>query len=72
MQSAQPGDVLVVDNAGRRNEGWERERRQAAEIKGRRSLREQLDFARYLEKRVVDPSYTFRKHLRKLSGASDE
>jgi len=51
---------------------WERERRQAEAIKSGRSLRKQLDFARYLEKRATDPSYTFREHLRKMSGAIEE
>ena len=54
------------------HEIWERERRQAEAIKNGRSLREQLDFARYLEKRAVDSSYTFREHLRKISGAIEE
>src|SRR5215469_9185087 len=51
---------------------WKRERRQAEAIKSGRSLREQLEFARYLEKRASDPSYTFREHLRKMSGAIEE
>ncbi len=50
----------------------ERERRQAKAIQAGRSLREQLDFARYLEKRNADPGYTFRKHLRQMSGAIEE
>ena len=54
------------------HEIWERERRQTEAIKNGRSLREQLDFARYLEKRVADPNYTFREHLRKISGAIEE
>ena len=54
------------------HEIWERERRQAEAIKSGRSLREQLDFARYLEKRAADPGYTFREHLRKISGAIEE
>jgi regulator of RNase E activity RraA len=54
------------------HEIWERERRQAEAIKSGHSLREQLDFARYLEKRGVDPSYAFREHLRKISGAIEE
>src|SRR5437868_11241411 len=51
---------------------WQRERRQAEAIKAGRSLREQLEFARYLEKRAADSSYTFREHLRKISGAIEE
>jgi 4-hydroxy-4-methyl-2-oxoglutarate aldolase len=51
---------------------WQRERRLAEAIKSGRSLREQLEFARYLEKRAADPSYTFREHLRKISGAIEE
>ena len=54
------------------HEIWQRERRQAEEIKSGRSLREQLNFARYLEKRAADPSYTFRQHLRSISGAIEE
>lgn len=50
----------------------ERERRQAEVIRTRRSLREQLDLAGYLEKRGADPSYTFREHLREMSGAIEE
>src|SRR5262249_25214901 len=51
---------------------WERERRQAEAIKSGRSLREQLEFGRYLEKRASDPSYSFRAHLRGISGAIEE
>jgi hypothetical protein len=54
------------------HEIWQRERRQAEAIKRGHSLREQLDFAQYLERRAADPSYTFRKHLRKISGAIEE
>jgi 4-hydroxy-4-methyl-2-oxoglutarate aldolase len=54
------------------HEIWQRERRQAEAIKSGRSLREQLEFARYLEKRTTDPSYTFREHLRKISGEIEE
>ena len=51
---------------------WQRERRQAKAIKGGRSLREQLEFEQYMEKRAADPSYSFREHLRKTSGAIEE
>jgi 4-hydroxy-4-methyl-2-oxoglutarate aldolase len=54
------------------HEIWQRERRQAEAIKSGRSLREQLEFARYLEKRAADSSYTFREHLRRISGAIEE
>jgi 4-hydroxy-4-methyl-2-oxoglutarate aldolase len=51
---------------------WQRERRQAETIKTGRSLCDQLEFAQYMEKRAADPSYTFREHLRKISGAIEE
>jgi 4-hydroxy-4-methyl-2-oxoglutarate aldolase len=51
---------------------WQRERGQAEEIKSGRSLREQLDFVQYLEKRAANPSYTFREHLGRISGAIEE
>jgi regulator of RNase E activity RraA len=50
----------------------QRERRQAEAIKQGHSLREQLQFAQYLEKQAADPSHTFREHLRKISGAIEE
>lgn len=48
------------------------ESRQAAEIRGGRSLREQVSFAQYLEKRAADPALTFRQHLRAVRGAIEE
>jgi len=54
------------------HEIWQRERHQAEAIKSGHSLREQLEFARYLEKRATDPSYTFREHLQEISGAIEE
>lgn len=48
------------------------ERRQAEAIRAGRMLREQLEFREYLEKRTVDPSWTFRSHLRTLGGAVEE
>jgi len=82
----EPGDVVFADDDGClfvateimddllrvAHEIWQRERRQAEAIKRGHSLREQLDFAQYLERRAADPSYTFRKHLRKISGAIEE
>jgi len=82
----EPDDVVFADDDGCLFTGaeradellrvareiWQRERRQAEEIKSGRSLREQLQFARYLQKRATDPSYTFREHLRKISGAIEE
>ena len=49
-----------------------RERSQAKAIKNGHSLHEQLEFARYLEKRATDTSYTFREHLRNKKGAIEE
>ena len=54
------------------HEIWQRERRQADAIKSGRSLREQLKFTEYMEKRVADPNYTFREHLRGITGAIEE
>ena len=81
-----PGDAVFADDDGClfvgseraeellsvAREIWQRERRQAEAIRGGRSLRGQLKFASYLEKRATNPSYTFREHLRDISGSIEE
>ena len=48
------------------------ERRQAALVRKGQTLRQQLQFSKYMERRHTDPSYTFRKHLRGIGGAVEE
>lgn len=81
-----PGDAVFADDDGClfvdagnveelisvAREIWQRERRQAEAIRSGRSLRDQLKFASYLEKRAANPSYTFREHLREISGSIEE
>lgn len=61
------GEVLATAHAI-----WRKERQQAAGIRGGVRLRDQLAFDGYLASRASDPSYTFRKHLRRLGGAIEE
>jgi regulator of RNase E activity RraA len=51
---------------------WQTERRQAQSILEGRTLRVQLRFDEYLMMRSKDPSYTFRKHLKRIGGAIEE
>jgi len=48
------------------------ERRQADEVTRGVTLRDQLRFSEYLQKRAKDPGYTFRRHLRAIGGAIEE
>ncbi|MFI6760882.1 RraA family protein [Micromonospora sp. NPDC050417] len=48
------------------------EREQARMIRAGRTLREQTGFDDYLSHRAADPSYTFRRHLRRVGGAIEE
>jgi regulator of RNase E activity RraA len=48
------------------------ERKQADLLQSGENLREQLRFDDYLRKRALEPSYTFREHLKKIGGAIEE
>jgi hypothetical protein len=45
---------------------------QARRIAAGETLREQTAFDDYLARRATDPSYSFRKHLRRIGGAIEE
>jgi 4-hydroxy-4-methyl-2-oxoglutarate aldolase len=51
---------------------WQTEREQARGIRAGETLRRQTDFDDYLARRAADPSYTFRRHLRRIGGAIEE
>jgi 4-hydroxy-4-methyl-2-oxoglutarate aldolase len=61
------GDVLATAH-----QIWRTERQQARRIRGGETLRRQTAFDDYLARRAADPSYTFRRHLRRLGGAIEE
>ena len=48
------------------------EHRQAATMKGGRSLRQQLSFEDFMALRQNDPEYSFRVHLRRIGGSIEE
>jgi len=49
-----------------------KERRQAELLRAGQTLREQLNFAEYLQQRQADPEYSFRDHLRSMGGSIEE
>jgi 4-hydroxy-4-methyl-2-oxoglutarate aldolase len=51
---------------------WQTEREQARRIREGETLRRQTAFDDYLAQRADDPSYTFRRHLRRIGGAIEE
>ena len=51
---------------------WQTEREQAHRIRAGETLRQQTAFDDYLARRAADPSYTFRRHLRRIGGAIEE
>ena len=51
---------------------WRTEREQARKIRSGDSLRRQTEFDDYLARRAADPSYSFRRHLRRIRGAIEE
>jgi regulator of RNase E activity RraA len=51
---------------------WQTEREQARRIRAGETLRQQTAFDDYLARHAADPSYTFRRHLRRIGGAIEE
>lgn len=54
------------------HEIWQIEREQAGRIRAGETLRRQTAFDEYLAQRAADPSYSFRRHLRRIRGAIEE
>ncbi|WP_460820849.1 RraA family protein [Nocardioides ungokensis] len=67
VAASQAGEVL----AAARQIG-EVERDQARKIQAGQTLRQQTAFSEYLARRAAEPSYTFRRHLRRIGGAIEE
>jgi regulator of RNase E activity RraA len=67
LPAAEAGEVLALAEKIR-----DTERRQAERIGAGTSLRAQVRFDAYLEKRRGKPSLTFRDHLREVGGAIEE
>jgi regulator of RNase E activity RraA len=72
-------DGVVFVNTGRVEEVlataeqiWRTEREQARRIRAGETLRRQTAFDDYLARRAGDPSYTFRRHLRRIGGVIEE
>ena len=63
----QTEDILFAAESIRRIE-----RAQAEALKSGKTLRGQLQFTDYLERREKDPSYMFQKHLGEIGGAIEE
>lgn len=51
---------------------WQTEREQARRVGAGETLRRQTAFDDYLARRAADPSYTFRRHLRRIGGEIEE
>ena len=51
---------------------WRTEREQAGRMRAGETLRQQTAFDDYLAQRAADPSYSFRRHLRRTGGAIEE
>jgi 4-hydroxy-4-methyl-2-oxoglutarate aldolase len=67
VASDQAAEVLATARGIRQTE-----RDQARRILAGETLRQQTGFEDYLARRAAEPSYTFRKHLRRIGGAIEE
>jgi 4-hydroxy-4-methyl-2-oxoglutarate aldolase len=67
VAASQAGEVLATAR-----QIGDVERDQARRIQAGQNLRQQTAFSEYLAKRAAEPSYTFRRHLRRIGGAIEE